>query len=317
MKYSTVQLNIILFCIVSQLSSAKILIFTYACNQPQLIEWQYKGLKKFLLDEDYELILFNNARDVHEAQKITDMCTKLALKEIRIPMEIHENQEYLKNEAPFGSPSIQHCRAAQWSLENYGFDHNDILVILDGDLFLCKPFSIREFLGKHVLAGFLKTPLYRQNLPFLWIGLIIIDMPHLPNKTTFNICVTTVDTDHLDSGGSTYYYLKNNPSVSLKCINKTNLIHLRCPECQYRLFTVCTHNRTILEQKGFDELAIQFLQKMPSIGFMNMEYYLDNSFLHFRGGSDYAIFNKPREKHAWTQKAQAIEAYLTVLTSDY
>ncbi len=41
--------------------SAKVLLFTFAYNRPELIELQYKTFKKFLLD-DYELIVINDAK---------------------------------------------------------------------------------------------------------------------------------------------------------------------------------------------------------------------------------------------------------------
>ena len=56
---------------------AKILIYTFAYNRPDFIEIQYHTFKKFL-KEEFELVVFNDARKEEMKQEIDSMCKKYA-----------------------------------------------------------------------------------------------------------------------------------------------------------------------------------------------------------------------------------------------
>ena len=53
--------------------SEKVLIFTYSYNRPDFIEIQEKTFKKFLKD-DYEFVVFNDARYPDMQAKIRNTC---------------------------------------------------------------------------------------------------------------------------------------------------------------------------------------------------------------------------------------------------
>src|SRR5271156_2071886 len=83
-------ISCILFILTVHVNShAKILIFTYAFNRPEFIEFQHKTFQKFLKDE-YEFIIFSDAKTDSQHKEIESVCFKYDLKCIRIPQEIHD-----------------------------------------------------------------------------------------------------------------------------------------------------------------------------------------------------------------------------------
>ena len=73
-------------------------------NNPIFIELMYNSIKKFLkTEQDYELIIFNDAKtwtditnfgDVTMKQQIVDMCKKLNIPCINIPNSHHISQNF-------------------------------------------------------------------------------------------------------------------------------------------------------------------------------------------------------------------------------
>lgn len=301
---------IIFFAFVSQITSAHVLIFTYACNHPEYIEWQAKTLALFA-DDEYELIVFNNAFDGKERAAINAMCESLNIKVIQVPYEIHQKGLYIPEDSIFGNASVYHCRAAQWSLEHYGLQHDDILVIFDGDLFLIQPFSFRKFLDNYQIAGFYKYGGI-PSIPYLWLGLIMLDLRQLPNKETLNICCVQVTGGHLDSGGGTYHYLENN-KVRLRTINQQHINSLRCTSCQKKLFGCCAHNFWKLRDMNMGEDLINLIEYMPLLPLFNIEFYHDYTFMHYQGGSDYHTFTHEQGINAWQAKRQAVKQFINNL----
>ena len=72
---------------------------------------QHKTLEKFLLD-DYELVVFNDARDPKANSEIIEICTTLNLRCFRVPQEVHDrpyldrvnNPEFV---AGYNAPSVR------------------------------------------------------------------------------------------------------------------------------------------------------------------------------------------------------------------
>ena len=158
---------------------AKIRILTFHCNQSDFIELQYKTLIKFLKD-DFELLVFNDAITKENEQSIEDICNKYQIKCIRFQQEWHLTDPlncYLKMrlEEPStigtwgwnastsieeigNNPSVRHNHVIQYALDHYGYDHDDMVVIMDGDNFLIKPLSIRELLNSNHIIAFDRWP---------------------------------------------------------------------------------------------------------------------------------------------------------------
>jgi hypothetical protein len=104
----------------------------------------------------------------------------------------------------------------QYSLDILGFDHDDIVAIIDSDMFLVKEFSIAEYLSGYDIAG---QPQSRADVHYLWNGIMFFNMNTLPNKKTINCNCGIINNQGCDVGGYLYYYFKENPSIKIKYVN--------------------------------------------------------------------------------------------------
>ncbi len=262
----------ILCCLFSSLLPAKVLIFTYSFNRPDFIEIHYKTFKKFLLD-DYEFIVFNDAIDTNFCEQIEQICKQYEIRCIRIPQEIHP-REY--------NASVRNCNVVNYSLDKVGFNHNDIVALFDSDLFLVREFSIKEYMKDYDLAGQWQS---RDNIEYLWIGLVFLNMATMPNKNTINFGLGRIENSQTDSGGYSYFYLKNNPSVRVKWFdNVVYLTDLTCESCKKNKTPICYHTSSLMKDLNFSTPLAHLAQlSRNSIS----EIYLKNTFYHYRAGSNW------------------------------
>lgn len=262
--------------------SEKVLIITYSYNRPDFIEWQYKTFEKFLLD-DYEFVVFNDARDVEIKNEIEAICSQYNIACIRVPQNHQGN-----------SPGARHQYAINYSLTTIGFSYEGIVCIFDGDMFLVKKFSIIDFMKNVDIAA---LPQCRANNVFyLFPGLVFMNMCTLPNKKTMNWSGGYVNGSAVDTGGQMHHYLINNPNIRLHKMNQlyfagnasaSENTELICDECKKTSNLACKHNTEILKKFGLDQYAISFLQEGPKGG---NEFLLDGHFYHYRCSSwDFSI----------------------------
>ena len=50
-------------------------------------------------------------------------------------------------------PSVQHNHVIQFALDHYGYNHDDIVVIINGDMFAIRKFSIKEMINGYDVIG--------------------------------------------------------------------------------------------------------------------------------------------------------------------
>ena len=271
MKLNAIAYFIFLFFFFSA-SFAKILIFTQSYNRPDFIEIQYQTLKKFLRDE-YELIVFNDAVDQNIYNQIVQECAKHDIQCIPMPQELHH---------PCNYPSVRHCSIIKYTLATIGFNADDIIAFLDSDLFLIREFSIRECMKNFDIAG---LEVYREHVKYLWPGLIFLDIRTMPNKETIRFECAIIDGICTDSGGSTHYYIKNNPEARVKYFDKIIFPDdFFCEDCKQNDGYQCIHNVTKMQELSFSDPLITLCTFCRNY---SMEIYLQNTFLHYRAGSNW------------------------------
>jgi hypothetical protein len=266
-------------------TQAKVRLFTYAYNRPDFIEIQDKLFKKFVLD-DYEFIVFDDAPNQQMSQQIANTCTKLGIECVRFDQALHA-RPYLPripgDHAP--TPSVRHAEIAQYSLDTYGIGHNDIVAIIDADMFLVKPFSFREYVKECPLAGYIKG----DRIKFLWLGLIVMDMPHLPDTHDLSVNLGTIDGEWVDSGGHLHYYMRNHPEIKVKHIDAINLNAVSQDLPAQFLLMGPYHtmeerfNSMMLKSLGLDEEQINFVRAGP----INIQFFADAHFLHYMTASNW------------------------------
>ncbi len=284
----------------------KILVITSAYNRSDFIETQYKTFNKFLKD-DYEFVVFSDAKEDRMRHEISKKCKELGIICINVPQEIHD-RPYLERvpgeRFNKQGPAVRNCNVVQYTLDTIGFKHDDIVVIMDSDLFLVREFSIREYLENHHISSWLRLccdtdKKCKKNHPgkpgfyFMWIGLVFLDMRTMPNKELINFNCGLIDKRDVDAGGYTYYYLKNNPAKG-KFFDRQDLRDLICDDCRNfpKPLPPCTHNESWLIKSGFDKNQISLIQSMslPKRG-RNIQFFLNNNFIHYQAGSNYTGFS--------------------------
>lgn len=189
--------------------ASTVLIMTQAYNRPDFIEWQYKTLKKFLKD-DFEYVVFNDARDINLRKQITQACSEWGINHCYVPQDIHKGT----------SASSRHAEVIQFSLNYFGYPYNGLVWIIDCDLFLIKKFSIVQYMQEYDIASYKQE---RADYIYLWPGIVCLNVKTLPHKETLNWAPVTINGISLDTGGYTYYYLKNNPEVCVKWLINNNV----------------------------------------------------------------------------------------------
>jgi hypothetical protein len=287
----------LLFCVASA-TYCQILIFTYAYNRPDFIEMQCKTFKKFLLDE-YEFIVFNDATDPILFDGIADMCTRYEIQCISIPQSIHNRLGMDP-----GAPSVRNSDVVDYSLQEVGYNHNDIIVLMDSDLFLTKPLRIRDYMQGYALAGLHQQ---RDQYSYLWIGLAFINMRILPDKSTLNFDCCALDGMQLDAGGRTYHYLSSHPELPIRYFSQCYPEDIICDSCKVQ-DRCCLHRKKEMSEYGFDQSLIRLVES----GAREMDIFCNGSFVHYRGGTNWA--GKSASYHQ--RKGQLLEDFLKDLLDE-
>lgn len=268
---------------------AKIRLLTFHYNHVEFLEFQCKTFKSFILD-DYEVIVVNDAPNADDEKLIRETCEKNGLKCVRFEQSWHMTDplnEYIrmrvdtpqKNsyfhfplvegypdlEAISQQCSVRHCHVIQHALDLFGYDHDDIVVIMDGDVFPIKPISIRDLLIDAPLAG-VDSGFHQRH--YLWVPFIAFDPTRLPNIKDLKFHLDVIDDLLCDTGSHSYLYLKNNPEVPYR-------FYPRCFDTDFYPWDPSTFLKF-----GFDD------PRMAQITWpTTMEFYVDYHFVHYVGGS--------------------------------
>jgi hypothetical protein len=215
---------------------AKVRILTFHYNQPDFIELQHRCLQRFM-QNDYEMIVFNDASTPENEQAIERTCKKLGIPCVRFEPAWHlidplNDQLRIWAQDPTitgrrflpGSPSdlsfanqasVRHCHVIQYALDHYGYDHNDPVIILDGDAFLIRPLNIRQRLENFdMIAMGRDTVEGKQH--YLWVPFIAFHPAKLPNIHDLKFHVAPIDGIMHDTGAQSQHYLAANPSIKYK-----------------------------------------------------------------------------------------------------
>jgi hypothetical protein len=284
-------------------------IFTYVYNRPDFIELHVKTLQAFLKDE-YEYIVFNDASNMDMKRTIEETCRRLNVQCIRVPDHAPHRQ----------TPSYRHMDGIQYSLDILGYDYNGILVLLDADMFLIRPLSIKEYMRDHDFiggyeyrcrdGGYFKTAESQfvngaafvandNQVTYTSPCLVFMNMANLPNKRSINFDGDRVEGIACDVGGQSYYYFKNNPDISLKfyvAVSKDFLVTLPKSLTEY----------------GFDTNSIDLIMNHKrEYGF---QFHGGTYFLHFyAGGSNWPGYTAEFVQ----QKTDIVNQYIDKQIQDY
>ncbi|MBI5274768.1 MAG: hypothetical protein HY860_06940 [Chlamydiales bacterium] len=270
-------------------ANEKTLIISHHYAQPFFIELQAKTFRKFIKD-DYEFVVFNDAKTRELEQEIYQLCKKYQIRCIRISPEIH-NRPYLfrlKGE-DYNHPCVRCANVVQYSLDILGFDYPGKVVIIDSDMFLTKPFSFVEYMNGYDLVA---VPQSRDNgVKYIWNGIIMFNMPTLPNRKMMNFNCGRIDDAPVDAGGYTHYYLsKYADIIKIKEIGPAHFSH-----------TIDDYHNGALDS-NMNHLIPLIELDPPS----NMETFLQGAILHYRGGGLW----DPKPTSYYQRKNNCLRTYI-------
>ena len=184
-------------------------IVSVVVNNPTFIELQYNSIKSFFKsDTDYELIIFNDAKewgditnfnDTTMKQQITNICQTLNIQCINIPNLHHKTQHFA---------SIRHADSVNF-ITNFMLCNPDVYFMLDSDMFFVDYFDIKEF-DKYYFCYVNQS---RGTVNYPWPNLFYLNVHNIPNKNLINWDVDV----GLDAGGKCAIWLsKLEPDKILK-----------------------------------------------------------------------------------------------------
>lgn len=271
---------------------AKILIMTSAYNRPEFIEWQHKTFKKFLLDE-YEFVIVNDAEDPKICRKIESECQRLGLTHLRVPQEeCHKNlQKGVRHwEKAFDFPdkhyrvNFREGEVVQYAFEQRGFKHDDIVVMIDSDIFLIRPLSIRQLLGDNHIYSQIWNP-----------ELMVFNMPKLPHKDAMVF--------HSGFLGSRWIDLCDFLHIYVKCHDDLKI----GKQERHFVHELGKQSDAELAALGYDQKEIDFIrrytQTITKYGFNKSLDYIqifEKSFLNYCHGSDWGSWYSDEQKRVKT-----------------
>lgn len=192
--------------LISNFVYAKLLIISPVYNRPDFIEMQHKTFQKFLKD-DYELVLFNDANNADMQRAIETTSERLGIRCINMPQNLHN----VDPQCHKASASFRHGEVLQYAFETVGFKHDDLVMLIDSDMFLIHEFSAREFFdGYDLYVVFNKTVLPQ---------LVFFNMPNLPEKEKLNFRAGFRNGGFMDVGHYTIDYTQAHPELRYKISN--------------------------------------------------------------------------------------------------
>ncbi len=251
---------ILLLMLISHSVYTKVLIMTYVHSRPDFIELHVKTFKNFLKD-DYEYVVFNDAPNRNMQLKIEQTCQNLAVRCFRVPNHKQNRQH----------PGTRHMDGIKYSFDLLGFNHDDILVMVDADMFLVRPFSIVDCLKGYDMVG-VKQIRTAEDKTIMYVApsLVFMDMKMLPNKRTISFEGGYIQGLACDVGAQMYTYFRNNTDIRLKLIDPVTISTL--PD-----------NSNELAALGYDENTIDLILINRCF-----EYYVNGTFIHhYAGGSNW------------------------------
>jgi hypothetical protein len=195
----------------------KVKVYTHVYNRPDFIFLQHMNFLK-LIKDDFEYIVFNNAVEEGADQKIKEVCTQIGIKCIDVEGRI------------FQHPSHSHAYALQWSFHKYiKHDLNTIAVILDSDMFMINGFSFNEYMDGYDVAGLIQ----KRHVTYLCPTIILFNLDTLPNKDDVNFLCGDIEGARVDTGGSLYYWLKNNQELRIRYLATNGIISSKNNNLQF------------------------------------------------------------------------------------
>lgn len=257
----------------------EIIIFSFVSNTKFPIDLQIKCFKKYI-KEKHTFFIVNDADNSKDRKAICEISMLNGVKYILVPSSIHNTN----------NPSEYFAETLNWILHHKTNNHK-INMFVHCDIFPICNLSIVNLLGNNSIASTFDSR--RSNgyqIDYFCPVIVVIDK-HLKNKKNlfFDCCngnnVITINHNEnilkfvADTGGKSYYYMKNNPDVKIKTIQTfetRNMINVN-------KFNLSNHVQNIMNDYIVRENKI--INKYN----INSGWLTEDGFYHYLAGSQWNV----------------------------
>ena len=187
-------------------------IFVPSCKNADFIGLQAESIRAQLID-DFEILVLNDGLNDELSREISDACKDAHVTCIDVPKDLIHS-----------SASVAHCAVVQWAYDNIILKEcmDDIVVIMDSDMFMVRQFSFNEFVSGFSMSG---LPQARGPIKYYFTGLLVLNMPMMPSPSRLNQFCGIVRGHNVDAGGMLWYYINENPGIKIRDMEHTSHIH--------------------------------------------------------------------------------------------
>ena len=145
----------------------KVKIISPVVNFPKFLDIQIEKFKENLLC-DFELVCIDDSKHESMPEQFMDVCSK------------HDDVAtwFRNTRSPVSGPSMGHANAIQFALDNIVYTSclDDIVFLIDSDIFLMEKLDLIEFMKGKEIASFMQS---REDVDYLWPGFTLLNMPCL------------------------------------------------------------------------------------------------------------------------------------------
>tara|TARA_B100000902_G_scaffold381746_1_gene418621 strand:+ start:868 stop:1587 length:720 start_codon:yes stop_codon:yes gene_type:complete len=215
----------------------KVKVISPVVNFPKFLEIQILKFRENLLC-DFELICIDDSKSDDQREQFQKICSE------------HDDVStwYRNTNAPVSGPSMGHANAIQFALDNIVYTSclDDIVFLIDSDIFLMEKINLLEFMKDKEIASFMQS---RGDVDYLWPGFTLLNMPLLKMyESEIKFFPGSFGGQMCDTGGQSHNFLMENniKPYSVDC---------------------------------------KFEGEYKNENLVNMETFMHGKFLHFRGGT--------------------------------
>jgi hypothetical protein len=289
-------------------------------NNTEFIQLQYESIQKYLINCDYEYVVFNDAKNVGDSSnfnnaalkdEIFNECRSLGVKCVEIPQEFHKDRNLIfpknwsKNRINMGGHNSdndnnkagsRHCVSIQYALKYISeLEDSKYFFNLDADMFFREKMDLTHFMKDVDIAHVCQNRAYDEGKwEYMWPNCVIIDLEK--NKNIQELCWDGMiiynkdnSTVRTDTGGETKFYLDKYRDV------------LQCKHISVRRFS----------HFNIDDKFNKYLSDIKSLSnHVEQELLLDHKIIHLRGsGSNWM----QREKSFYDEQFLILKKYINNL----
>lgn len=181
------------------------MLVSIAFNNPDLVEYQLRLLRKNCLD-NYLMLICDNSNNNSRSKEIHEVCKRYKASYIKLPVTLYPEH-----------PSQSHGSAINWTHLNIVRKYKPkVFGILDHDIFPVKKVSIIKRMQQKPLYGVKET---KGEKWYLWPGFSFYDNGFLKFKK-----VDFRPTEGLDTGGSNWQSIYRKLDKNVPIFAKVNLM---------------------------------------------------------------------------------------------